>query len=104
MAPLLSASVMAAEEEVEVVAGEEAEAVAAEVEVPQRKVVVAAVVPEWAEVDRAAVDLQYKAAVVAAAPWTAVAVAVAASSVARKVGAETMEPEHTEAATVRTVG
>jgi hypothetical protein len=105
MAPLFSPNVTeAAAEEVEVVAGEAAEAAAgaeagAEAEVLPRKVVVAAVGPEQAAVDPAVADLHSKAAVVAVARWTAV-VAAAVNSVARKVGAEAMDREPIAAATV----
>ena len=102
MAPLFSPNVTeAAAEEVEVVAGEaaEAEAAAAEEVVLPRKVVVAAVGPAQAAVDQAVADLHSKAAVVAVARWTA-AVAAAANSAARKVGAEAMDREPIAAAMV----
>jgi hypothetical protein len=109
MAPLFSPNVTeAAAEEVEVVAGEAAEAAAgagagagagAEAEVLPRKVVVAAVGPEQAAVDPAVADLHSKAAVVAVARWTA-AVAAAANFAARKVGAEAMDREPIAAAMV----
>jgi hypothetical protein len=101
MAPLFSPNVTeAAAEEVEVVAGVVAAeaAAAAEVVLP-RKVVVAAVGPAQAAVDQAVADLHSKAAVVAAARWTA-GVAAAANSAARKVGAEAMDREPIAAAMV----
>jgi hypothetical protein len=101
MAPLFSPSVTAAgAEEAEVVAGEaaEVEVVVGEAEVLRSKVAVAAVGPAQAAVDPAVADLHSKAAVVVAR-WTA-AVAAAANSAARKVGAEAMDREPIAAAMV----